>query len=84
MWLGGLSIVSLFCATASLRRRAVVLDERRGCRDAPIANAHATIETIECNFGNVLRIQPPLVITEKQLETVAATTMDGIKAFAAR
>jgi 4-aminobutyrate aminotransferase-like enzyme len=55
-----------------------------GVETRPLANAHATIETIECNFGNVLLIQPPLVITEKQLETVAATIMDGIKAFAAR
>ena len=30
------------------------------------------------NFGNVLRIQPPLVITEAQLDTVFSTVMDGI------
>ena len=45
---------------------------------------HNVLIGVGGNFGNVLRIQPPLVITEKQLETVAATIMDGIKAFAAR
>lgn len=33
------------------------------------------------NFGNVLRIQPPLVITESELEKTGATILDGIKAY---
>jgi 4-aminobutyrate aminotransferase-like enzyme len=35
------------------------------------------------NFGNVLRLQPPLVITEQQLETVVSTIADGLAACAA-
>ena len=35
------------------------------------------------NFGSVLRIQPPLVISDAQLETVFATVADGIAAYAA-
>ena len=34
------------------------------------------------NFGSVLRIQPPLVISDAQLETVFATVADGLAAFA--
>jgi len=34
------------------------------------------------NFGSVLRIQPPLVISEAQLDTVFATVADGLVAFA--
>jgi 4-aminobutyrate aminotransferase-like enzyme len=34
------------------------------------------------NFGNVLRLQPPLVITEQQLETVVSTIADGLAAYA--
>jgi 4-aminobutyrate aminotransferase len=34
------------------------------------------------NFGSVLRIQPPLVISDAQLDTVFATVADGIAAFA--
>jgi 4-aminobutyrate aminotransferase-like enzyme len=35
------------------------------------------------NFGSVLRIQPPLVISEEQIDTVFATVADGLAAFAA-
>lgn len=34
------------------------------------------------NFGSVLRIQPPLVISDAQLDTVFATVADGLAAFA--
>ena len=34
------------------------------------------------NFGSVLRIQPPLVIDDAQLDTVFATVADGIAAYA--
>jgi 4-aminobutyrate aminotransferase len=34
------------------------------------------------NFGSVLRIQPPLVISDAQLDTVVATVADGLAAFA--
>ena len=34
------------------------------------------------NFGSVLRIQPPLVISDAQLDTVFATVADGIAAYA--
>ena len=32
------------------------------------------------NFGSVLRIQPPLVISDAQLDTVFGTVADGIAA----
>lgn len=35
------------------------------------------------SFGSVLRLQPPLVITEQQLETVVSTIADGLAACAA-
>ncbi|MCX6363507.1 MAG: aspartate aminotransferase family protein [Actinobacteria bacterium] len=34
------------------------------------------------NFGSVLRIQPPLVISDAQLDTVFGTVADGIAAYA--
>jgi 4-aminobutyrate aminotransferase-like enzyme len=34
------------------------------------------------NFGSVLRLQPPLVISDAQLDTVFATVADGIAAYA--
>ena len=34
------------------------------------------------NFGSVLRIQPPLVISDAQLDTVLATVADGLAAYA--
>jgi 4-aminobutyrate aminotransferase len=34
------------------------------------------------NFGSVLRIQPPLVISEEQIDTVFATVAEGLVAFA--
>jgi len=34
------------------------------------------------NFGSVLRIQPPLVISEEQIDTVFATVAEGLAAFA--
>jgi 4-aminobutyrate aminotransferase len=42
---------------------------------------HGVLIGIGGNFGNVLRLQPPLVITEQQLDTVASTIVDGIRAF---
>ena len=45
---------------------------------------HNVLIGVGGNFGNVLRLQPPLVITEQQLETVVSTVADGLKAFAAR
>jgi 4-aminobutyrate aminotransferase/(S)-3-amino-2-methylpropionate transaminase len=35
------------------------------------------------NFGSVLRLQPPLVISDAQLETVFATVAEGLAAYAA-
>ena len=34
------------------------------------------------NFGSVLRLQPPLVISEEQIDTVFATVAEGLAAFA--
>ena len=34
------------------------------------------------NFGSVLRVQPPLVISDAQLDTVFGTVADGIAAYA--
>jgi 4-aminobutyrate aminotransferase len=45
---------------------------------------HGVLIGVGGNFGNVLRLQPPLVITEQQLDTVFTTVMDGIRAFAKR
>jgi 4-aminobutyrate aminotransferase/(S)-3-amino-2-methylpropionate transaminase len=45
---------------------------------------HNVLIGVGGNFGSVLRLQPPLVITEQQLETVVSTIADGLKAFAAR
>lgn len=42
---------------------------------------HNVLIGVGGNFGNVLRIQPPLVITERELERVASTILDGLKAY---
>jgi 4-aminobutyrate aminotransferase/(S)-3-amino-2-methylpropionate transaminase len=41
---------------------------------------HGVLIGVGGNFGNVLRIQPPLVIGEDQLERVVATVADGLAA----
>ena len=43
---------------------------------------HGVLIGVGGNFGSVLRIQPPLVIDDAQLETVFATVADGMEAFA--
>jgi len=43
---------------------------------------HNVLIGVGGNFGNVLRLQPPLVITEQQLETVVSTIADGLAAYA--
>ena len=43
---------------------------------------HNVLIGVGGNFGSVLRIQPPLVIGDAQLDTVFATVADGIEAFA--
>jgi 4-aminobutyrate aminotransferase-like enzyme len=43
---------------------------------------HNVLIGVGGNFGNVLRLQPPLVITEPQLETVVGTIADGLAAYA--
>jgi len=43
---------------------------------------HNVLIGVGGNFGSVLRIQPPLVIDDAQLDTVFATVADGIEAFA--
>ncbi|MFA4964734.1 MAG: aspartate aminotransferase family protein [Thermoleophilia bacterium] len=43
---------------------------------------HGVLVGVGGNFGSVLRIQPPLVIDEAQLETVFATVADGLAAYA--
>lgn len=45
---------------------------------------HNVLIGVGGNFGNVLRVQPPLVISESELDTALATIIDGITAFAAR
>ena len=45
---------------------------------------HNVLIGVGGNFGNVLRLQPPLVITEQQLETVVSTVADALKAFAVK
>ena len=42
---------------------------------------HHVLIGVGGNFGNVLRIQPPLVIKESELETALSTVMDGIAAY---
>ena len=36
------------------------------------------------NFGSVLRIQPPLVISEEQIDKVVGTIADGLRRYAAK
>jgi 4-aminobutyrate aminotransferase-like enzyme len=43
---------------------------------------HGVLIGVGGNFGSVLRVQPPLVIDDAQLETVFATVADGIEASA--
>jgi 4-aminobutyrate aminotransferase-like enzyme len=43
---------------------------------------HGVLIGVGGNFGSVLRIQPPLVIDDAQLETVFATVADGLEAAA--
>ena len=43
---------------------------------------HNVLIGVGGNFGNVLRLQPPLVITERQLETVVRTVADGLTVYA--
>ena len=43
---------------------------------------HGVLIGVGGNFGSVLRIQPPLVIDEAQLDSVFATVADGLEAFA--
>ena len=43
---------------------------------------HGVLIGVGGNFGNVLRLQPPLVITEQQLEKVVSTVADGLTAYA--
>jgi 4-aminobutyrate aminotransferase len=45
---------------------------------------HGVLIGVGGNFGNVLRVQPPLVITEQQLETVVSTIADALTAYAAK
>ena len=45
---------------------------------------HNVLIGVGGNFGNVLRLQPPLVITEQQLETVVSTVADALEAFATK
>ena len=44
---------------------------------------HGVLIGVGGNFGNVLRIQPPLVISEKQLDRVFATIVEGFAALRA-
>jgi 4-aminobutyrate aminotransferase/(S)-3-amino-2-methylpropionate transaminase len=44
---------------------------------------HNVLIGVGGNFGNVLRLQPPLVISEAQLEVVVSTVADGLAAYAA-
>jgi 4-aminobutyrate aminotransferase-like enzyme len=41
---------------------------------------HNVLVGVGGNFGNVLRIQPPLVISDAQLQQVFETVAAGIKA----
>jgi 4-aminobutyrate aminotransferase-like enzyme len=43
---------------------------------------HGVLIGVGGNFGSVLRIQPPLVIDDAQLERVFATVADGLEAAA--
>jgi 4-aminobutyrate aminotransferase-like enzyme len=43
---------------------------------------HNVLIGVGGNFGNVLRIQPPLVIDDAQLERVFATVAEAIEASA--
>ena len=43
---------------------------------------HGVLIGVGGNFGSVLRIQPPLVIDDAQLDTVFATVAEGIEAAA--
>ena len=43
---------------------------------------HGVLIGVGGNFGSVLRIQPPLVIDEAQLDLVFATVAEGIEASA--
>ena len=43
---------------------------------------HGVLIGVGGNFGSVLRIQPPLVIDEAQLDSVFATVADAMEAFA--
>jgi 4-aminobutyrate aminotransferase/(S)-3-amino-2-methylpropionate transaminase len=43
---------------------------------------HNVLIGVGGNFGSVLRLQPPLVITEAQIDKAFTTVVDGIKAFA--
>ena len=43
---------------------------------------HGVLIGVGGNFGSVLRIQPPLVIDDAQLDSVFATVVDGLEAFA--
>jgi 4-aminobutyrate aminotransferase/(S)-3-amino-2-methylpropionate transaminase len=42
---------------------------------------HGVLIGVGGNFGSVLRVQPPLVISEEQIDRVFDTIADGLKAF---
>ena len=42
---------------------------------------HGVLIGVGGNFGSVLRVQPPLVIDEAQIDRVFDTIADGLKAF---
>jgi 4-aminobutyrate aminotransferase len=45
---------------------------------------HGVLIGVGGNFANVLRVQPPLIIEEAQLDIVCATIADGLAAYAER
>jgi 4-aminobutyrate aminotransferase/(S)-3-amino-2-methylpropionate transaminase len=45
---------------------------------------HNVLIGVGGNFGNVLRVQPPLVISDEQLDTVAATIAQALAAYSAK
>ena len=44
---------------------------------------HNVLIGVGGNFGNVLRLQPPLVISDAQLDVVINTIADGLAAYVA-
>ena len=45
---------------------------------------HNVLIGVGGNFGNVLRVQPPLVISDEQLDAVFATITGALEAYAGR